>query len=84
MWNYIRRKLGLRDIEGFGVTQSMILNRVTIIEQNLVLLRSDLVSTLVLDEQDPRRQSVSQELGDQIIKKMLAEDKARKHTLGEL
>lgn len=38
----------------------------------------------IYDEDDPRRRELSNEIGRRAIKRLKAEDKARRHTLGEL
>lgn len=49
----------------------------------MLKLRSDLVTTFH-DECCHKRQTISRELGQRLINKLEAEDKARRHTLGEL
>lgn len=49
----------------------------------MLKLRSDLLTTFH-DECCHKRQTISKELGQRLINKLNAEDKARRHTLGEL
>lgn len=83
MWHYIRKKLGLANVEAFDSTQAQILARISKIEDDLMYLRSDLTVTY-FDEMDPKRKSASDRLAQKMIEKLEAEDKARRHTLGEL
>ena len=53
------------------------------IRHEIMLLRNELVVTFN-DETSPKRQSMSKELGERMIKKLKAEDMARKLTTGEL
>lgn len=53
------------------------------LHDEMIGLRSDLAVTFG-DEHDPKRKDMSDKLGRRMIEKLSAEDKARKHTLGEL
>lgn len=49
----------------------------------ILKLRNELVVTFS-GELDPKRKAMSDELGRRMEQKLIAEDKARRHTLGEL
>lgn len=53
------------------------------LEGEIWKLRNELVATFN-DEMSPKRQQMSQELGKKMQRKLIAEDKARRHTLGEM
>lgn len=72
--------LGLDEIKA---NQLIIQERLQELKDDLMYLRSDLTVTY-FDEMDPRRKSASDRLGQKMIEKLSAEDKARRHTLGEL
>ena len=74
---WLRRWLGL-DTDFHSVHQHL-----EDLHDELIGLRSDLAMTFG-DEHDPKRKAISDKLGRRMIDKLSAEDKARKHTLGEL
>ena len=49
----------------------------------MIGMRSDLAMTFG-DEHDPKRKEMSDKLGQRAIKRLEAEDWARRHTLGEV
>lgn len=49
----------------------------------MIGMRSDLATTF-FDEHDPKRKEMSDKLGQRAIKKLEADDWARRHTLGEV
>lgn len=56
---------------------------IEVMEAQIVQLRSDLITTFH-DECCHKRQSISKVLGQRLINKLQDEDKARRHTSGEL
>lgn len=77
MKNLLRRWLGL------NTDQEELHAHLRAIQDELLALRSDLAVTFG-DEHDPKRKDMSDKLGRRMIEKLSAEDKARRHTLGEL
>lgn len=75
--HWLRNWLGITDL---SVDVDRVYNN---LHDDLILLRSDLAVTFG-DENSPLRKEMSQVLGKRMIEKLSAEDKARKHTLGEL
>lgn len=53
------------------------------LQQEILELRNDLQVTFK-DEFDPGRQEMSKRLGEKAIKKLQAEDWARRHSIGEV
>jgi len=54
-----------------------------LVRQDIAALRSDLATTFAADEFDPKRREMSNKLGEQAIKRLKAEDRARKMTTGD-
>lgn len=65
------------------VTNEELWHYIRQLELQVVQLRSDLISTFH-DECCHKMHKISKELGNRMIEKLSAEDKARRHTLGEL
>lgn len=80
MRNFILRLIGYHD-----VMRSLIAieNAIQSVNFELLKLRSDLAVTY-RDEFSKDRQELSQELAEKMLKKLNTEEKARRHTLGEL
>jgi len=76
----IRRLLGLDSLE--GLIQELN-DEVFKLREEITLPLSDLAA-LLRDEHDPARKKLSDKIGQKVINRLSAEDKARKHTLGEL
>lgn len=76
MRKWIRKLLGLNELEHTLVLQ------MDSIRQEIFLLRNELVVTFN-DELSPKRKAISDELEQRMRDKLIAEDKARRHTLGE-
>lgn len=74
MKQWLRKLLGIEDI----------LDALERIHMDNLKLRSDFTVTMGADELDPRRKAASDAIGQEVIRRMVAEDMARKHTTGKL
>lgn len=85
--DWIRRFLGLTDLQRKvdNITIDILnLNReLKSFVDSYVAIRAELTS-LFRNEFDPIRQKASEELGRRTIERLLGEDKARRHSTGEL
>jgi len=77
MKNLLRRWLGLES-DALAIHKNL-----ADLHDEMIGMRSDLVSTFK-DELDPKRKEMSDRLGQRALKRLEAEDKARRHTLGEI
>lgn len=73
MRNWLRRWLGIADLE----------RKVDVLHTSITTVHAE-VTSILFDEFDPRRKAASDALGERHRQRLIAEDKARRHTLGEL
>ena len=87
MRNLIQRWLGIYSIQNkldsIVRDQIYLTTQLADLKNKIVPLLSDL-TTILRNEHDPLRKKLSDQLGARAIARLEAEDKARRHTLGEL
>jgi hypothetical protein len=82
MKHLIRKWLGIPETD-FLAEFKAIHTHLSDLHVEMIGMRSDLVTTFK-DEFDPKRKEMSDKLGEQVIKRLKAEDWARKHTEGQV
>ncbi len=78
--SWIRRYLGINALELHMHQQQ---NQLNSIYDEIIATRND-VTMLFTDEFDEKRKELSNKIGQRALANMIGEDKARKHTTGEL
>lgn len=71
------------DLYKISQLQITTLNQIRTITPGMARIITKLDPQFARNELDPERKAESDKLGDEVIAKLIAEDKARRHTFGE-